>query len=62
MGQAAALDPRWLKRLIGAMEQAALSEVRQVPCDARLISAVSAHLARPAASFAHYGSAYRLRN
>jgi hypothetical protein len=61
-GQAERSDRRWLVMLVDAMEQAARPEIRSVPCDAELISAVSAHLARPASAFARYGSAYSLRN
>jgi hypothetical protein len=62
VGRAGGLDRRWLVGLIDAMEQAAAPEVREAPCDAWLVAAASAHLARPAASFAHCGSAYSLRN
>ena len=61
-GRAGGMDRRWLAALVEAMEQAARPEVRGVPCDARLISAAAAHLARPAPTFAHCGSAYSLRN
>ncbi|UGY02639.1 hypothetical protein [Bradyrhizobium quebecense] len=56
------MDRRWLASLVEAMEQAARPEVRNVPCDISLISAAAAHLARPAPTFAHCGSAYSLRN
>ncbi len=56
------MDRRWLAALVEAMEQAARPEVRSVPCDARLISAAAAHLARPAPTFAHCRSAFSLRN
>ncbi|WP_244063541.1 hypothetical protein [Bradyrhizobium sp. Ce-3] len=56
------MDRRWLAALVEAMEQAARPEVRDVPCDARLIAATAAHLARPAPTFAHCGSTYSLRN
>ncbi|MGY4259455.1 hypothetical protein ACVI1L_006523 [Bradyrhizobium sp. USDA 4516] len=56
------MDCRWLAALVDAMEQAARPEVRNVPCDASLISAAAAHLARPAPTFGHCGSAYSLRN
>ncbi|MBR0870902.1 hypothetical protein JQ633_11080 [Bradyrhizobium tropiciagri] len=62
VGRAAALDPRWLTRLIDAMEEVARPEVRQVPCDPLAVSAAYAHLAGPAFTFDHYGSAYSLRN
>jgi hypothetical protein len=62
VGRAESLDRRWLSTLIDAMEQAARPELRSVPCDAKMIAAVSAHLARPASAFLHCGSAYSLRN
>ncbi|WP_426434212.1 hypothetical protein [Bradyrhizobium genosp. P] len=62
VGQADSLDRRWLSSLIDAMERVARPELRTVPCDAELISAVTAHLARPSSAFAQYGSAYSLRN
>ncbi|UGY13916.1 hypothetical protein [Bradyrhizobium septentrionale] len=62
IGRAGGTDRRWLAALVEAMEQAARPEVRSVPCDASLIAAAAAHLARPAPTFAHCGSAYSLRN
>uniref|UniRef100_A0ABS3MTX3 Uncharacterized protein n=1 Tax=Bradyrhizobium quebecense TaxID=2748629 RepID=A0ABS3MTX3_9BRAD len=62
LGRAGGVDRRWLASLVEAMEQAARPEVRNVPCDISLISAAAAHLARPAPTFAHCGSAYSLRN
>jgi hypothetical protein len=62
VGGAGSLDRRWLSTLIDAMEQVARPDLQSVPCDAEVISAVTAHLARPATAFAHYGSAYSLRN
>ncbi|WP_429022320.1 hypothetical protein [Bradyrhizobium sp. I1.14.4] len=62
LGRAGGTDRRWLATLVEAMEQVARPEVRNVPCDARLISAAAAHLARPAPTFAHRGSVYSLRN
>jgi len=56
------LDPRWLATLVDAMEQAARPEIRNVPCDAKVIAAFAAHLARPAEAFAHCRSVYSLRN
>jgi hypothetical protein len=61
-GPAGGTDRRWLVTLIDAMEQTARPEIRNVPCEISLISAAAAHLARPAPTFAHRGSAYRLRN
>ncbi|UGA46380.1 hypothetical protein HU230_0010210 [Bradyrhizobium quebecense] len=62
LGRAGAVDRRWLASLVEAMEQAARPEARNVPCDISLISAAAAHLARPAPTFTHCGSAYSLRN
>ncbi|HEX7923965.1 MAG TPA: hypothetical protein VF583_23605 [Bradyrhizobium sp.] len=62
LARAGGMDRRWLASLVDAMEQAARPEVRNVPCDISLISAVAAHLARPTPTFAHCGSAYSLRN
>ncbi|WP_229184716.1 hypothetical protein [Bradyrhizobium oropedii] len=62
LGRAGGMDRRWLASLVDAMEQSARPEVRNAPCDARLVSAAVAHLARPAPTFAHCGSAYSLRN
>ncbi len=61
-GRPQGVDRRWLSMLIDAMEQAARPEIRDIPCDAAVISAVSAHLAQPASGLAHHGSAYSLRN
>jgi len=61
IGRPAGLDSRWLLRLVEAMELAARPDVRNVPCDAGLISDVTAHLARPASAFAPWGS-YSFRN
>ncbi|KJC50965.1 hypothetical protein UP09_02570 [Bradyrhizobium sp. LTSP885] len=62
VARADSLDRRWLSTLIGAMEQAGRPDLRNVPCDPQVISAVTAHLAQPATAFAHCGSAYSLRN
>jgi hypothetical protein len=62
VGRAERRDRRWLSTLIDAMEQAASPELRDVPSDSEVVSAVSAHLARPATAFPLYGSAYSLRN
>ncbi len=62
VGRAEGLDRRWLSTLIDAMEQAARPELRKAPCDAVVIAAVVAHLARPTPGFAHHGSAYSFRN
>ena len=40
-------DRRWLARLVDAMEQASRPEVRAVPCEAAILQALRAQLARP---------------
>ncbi|WP_420971141.1 hypothetical protein [Bradyrhizobium sp. B120] len=62
LARAGGIDRGWLASLVEAMEQAARPEVQNVPCDVGLISAAAAHLARPAPTFDHCGSAYSLRN
>ena len=52
----------WLSMLIDTMEQISRAESRAVPCDAQLLAAVRAQLARPAMDRSSYGSAYSLRN
>ena len=52
----------WLSMLIDTMEQVSRPELRTVPCDAELLAAVRAQLARPALDRSLYGSAYSLRN
>ena len=52
----------WLSMLIDTMEQISRPELRAVPCDAQLLAAVRAQLARPAMVRLPYESAYSLRN
>jgi hypothetical protein len=52
----------WLSMLIDTMEQVSRSEVRATPCDARLLAAFQAQLARPASAQMAYASGYSLRN
>jgi hypothetical protein len=52
----------WLSMLVDAMESASRPEMRAVPCDGLVLAAVSAQLSRPAASYAHHGSRFSLRN
>jgi hypothetical protein len=52
----------WLSMLIDAMEKVSRPEVRAVPCDRRLLAAVSAQLARPASPYPHCTSGFSLRN
>jgi len=52
----------WLSKLIETMEQISRPELRAVPCDAQLLAAVRAQLARPALARSPYASRYSLRN
>jgi hypothetical protein len=52
----------WLSMLIDTMEAISRPELRAVPCDDQLLSAVRAQLARPALVRTPYASAYSLRN
>jgi hypothetical protein len=51
----------WLSMLIDAMEDISRPERRAVPCDAQVLAALHAQLARPA-SAPPYVSPYSLRN
>ncbi|WP_063800186.1 hypothetical protein [Bradyrhizobium retamae] len=50
----------WLSMLIDAMEEISRPERRDEPCDAQVLAALRAQLARPACT--PYASAYSLRN
>ena len=52
----------WLSALIDAIEDVSRPELRAVPCDTFVLTALYAQLARPVSGFEHYGSAYSLRN
>jgi hypothetical protein len=52
----------WLSMLVDAMEKVARPECRAVPCDRLVLAAVRAQLARPASSYAQYGSHFSLQN
>jgi hypothetical protein len=52
----------WLSMLIDAMEEISRPEQRAVPCDAQVLAAVRAQLARPASIHVPYTSPYSLRN
>ena len=52
----------WLSMLVDAMEKVSRPESRAVPCDRLVLAAVRAQLARPASSYAQYGSQFSLRN
>jgi hypothetical protein len=50
----------WLTMLIDTMEEISRPELRAVPCDGLVLTALRAQLARPASS--HYATGYGLRN
>ena len=52
----------WLSMLIDTMEEVSRSQARSVPCDPAILIALRAQLARPASSWAYYGSHFSLRN
>ena len=52
----------WLSALVETMHRVSRPELRAVPCDAALLKAVRAHLARPAFPHGFYGSKFSLRN
>jgi hypothetical protein len=55
-------ETRWLSMLIDIMEEVSRSQARSVPCDPAILIALLAQLARPASSWAYYGSHFSLRN
>jgi hypothetical protein len=52
----------WLSMLVDAMEEFSRPEWRAISCDDRLLTAVRAQLARPAAAYPAYASRFSLRN
>ena len=52
----------WLSMLIDTMEQVSRPELRAMPCDGNVLTALRAQLARPATSGTAYASGYSLRN
>jgi len=50
----------WLSMLIDTMEEVARPEIRSLPCDPSILAAVDAHLARPAAPYAHCAAHFSL--
>jgi hypothetical protein len=52
-------DRRWLALLVDAMEEAARPEVRSVPCEAAVLKALRAQLARPALGYLQVASQAR---
>jgi hypothetical protein len=58
----------WLSMLVDAMEQASRPEIRAIACESSILIALRAQparpaqSARPASSYLHYGSEFRLRS
>jgi hypothetical protein len=52
----------WLSRLIETMEVISRPEIRAVPCDISVLSALRAQLARPASARMPFATPYSLRN
>jgi hypothetical protein len=52
-------DRRWLSLLVDAMEEAARPEIRSRPCEAAILAALRAQLARPAIGYLRAASALR---
>jgi hypothetical protein len=52
----------WLSLLVDAMEEVSRPEIRALPCDISLLTAVGAQLARPASSRVGYASDFSWRN
>jgi hypothetical protein len=52
----------WLSMLIDTMEEISRPELRAVPCDCRVLTALRAQLARPASAPVPCATGYSLRN
>jgi hypothetical protein len=52
-------DRRWLSLLVDAMEEAARPDVRSRPCEAVILKALRAQLARPATGSLYVSSVVR---
>jgi hypothetical protein len=52
-------ERRWLSLLVAAMEEVSRPDVRSRPCEAAILQACRAQLARPVTSFAHAHSTVR---
>ena len=56
----------WLSMLIATMERVSRPSVRAMPCDSKVLSALSLKLARPASPYPHWharqASDFSLRN
>jgi hypothetical protein len=55
-------ERRWLSMLVDTMEQVSRPEIRQIPCDPRILIALRAQLARPASPYSYGASSFSLRN
>ena len=52
----------WLSRLIDTMNEVSRPELRPVPCDITVLTALRAQLARPASARMPFATPYSLRN
>lgn len=52
----------WLSMLIDTMEEISRPELRAVPCEISVLTALRAQLARPASAQMPYATGYSLRN
>lgn len=52
----------WLSMLVEAMEEVSRPEIREIPCDPKILIAFRAQLARPASPYPYGVSHYSLRN
>ena len=52
----------WLSRLIDTMDEVSRPELRAVPCDISVLTALRAQLARPASVRMPFATPYSLRN
>ena len=52
----------WLSLLIDTMEQVARPEIREMPCESSILTALRAQLARPVSHCTHLASRFSLRN
>jgi hypothetical protein len=52
----------WLSMLIETMEEVARPEIRAIPCEASILTALRAQLARPVSTYALGASRFSLRN
>jgi hypothetical protein len=55
-------ERQWLSLLVDAMEHASRPEVRAVPCEAAVLHALRAQLARPVSVGAYARTPFSLRN